>query len=85
MNVDPPKAVPHAAEQATHLAALANQLHRRRLPFATEPLEVDPETFHAAREEMAAVMRERGFPLRAADIGRPNFLLLGVPICPRES
>lgn len=71
--------------EAPHLAQLANQLHARPLAVARDPLMVDVETYLLARDEMTAIMRDRGFPCpSAADIGRPNFLLLGTSVCPVE-
>lgn len=70
---------------APHIAALQRELMRRHWSFATDPYEVPIETYLAASAEMEALMRDRGWPVRSADIGRSNFLLMGVPICPSET
>ena len=50
----------------------------------TVPLEVDAESWKAARAEMVEVQKARGFPLATARIDRLNFLLRGIPIVVRE-
>lgn len=68
------------------LAALTRQLYERPswMMQDTVPLEVDPATWKQAREEMAGIQRDRGFPLAMAAIDRVNFLLRGVPVVMKD-
>lgn len=70
---------------APHLSSIVNALMVRPLAFGSDPFFVSVETYACANAEMSAIMRERGWPVMAADIGRLNFLLMGVPICPAEA
>lgn len=68
---------------AEHLPQIARALRDRPRCLSDRPFEVAPETFPEAWAEMAAVMQARGFAVPfCADIDRPNFLFLGVAICP---
>jgi hypothetical protein len=70
--------------EAPELADIYRALVRRPYWQATQPFAVSPRTWRAAQEQLAAVMRKRGWPLLAdAETSRKgiaNFLLYGVPI-----
>jgi hypothetical protein len=67
---------------APALAALSRQLHERPLWQTREavPLEVNPHTWQRANNEMREAMERQGRLVAAADIGKPNFLLFGIPV-----
>lgn len=66
--------------EAPTLADLCRRINERPLWAVEDPLSIDPETYEIARNEMVEVQMRRGFPVACADIGRPNFLLRGVPV-----
>lgn len=65
---------------APALAVLHRQLVERPPWRADQPLETDEDTWKCARQEMAAINRDRGFPIAQASIDRTNFLLWGMPV-----
>lgn len=64
------------------LQGVMHRLFNRPWWEGKEPLHVDPETYMRASGEMTEVLRARGWhgPALCADIRKPNFLLMGVPI-----
>lgn len=64
------------------LASIVRRLHERPIWAWKEPLPVDSETYVRASDELTEVLRARGWhgPALCADIRKPNFLLMGVPI-----
>lgn len=66
----------------THVAAITNELLARPTDLRSEPYTVPSYIWKRAREEMAVMLRERGWPVQSVEIGRDNFILMGVPICP---
>lgn len=81
-DVGPPDVGRTPLLEAPALAELSRQIFARPLWMMqdTVPLEVDPETWKRAREEMVSIQKARGFALASASIDRVNFLLRGVPV-----
>jgi hypothetical protein len=66
--------------EAPTIARLSDQLIQRPLWAVRDPLPVDPETYRLGYQEMTEIQKRRGFPVAAAVMDRPNFLLMGVPV-----
>jgi hypothetical protein len=64
------------------LAKIRNEIFSRSPSFGgNAPIEVDADTWHAARSELEGILRARGWALvEAVNAQRPNFLLAGVPV-----
>ena len=71
---------------APHVATIANALMRRPFHASRRPFPVDPQLWADARQEMASLVRDRGWSLcEDPALGKPNFLVLGTPIYAAES
>lgn len=69
--------------EAPTLAEIARQIDSRPLWQVRdqEPIEVDPDTFDRARNEMREVQERQGRSVaRASWVTRENFLLRGIPV-----
>jgi hypothetical protein len=66
--------------KADALAIVNREIDRRPSWLSDQPVAVDHQTWRAARDEMASIQRDRGFPLAVAPIDQDNFLLRGIPV-----